>query len=342
MNERGCINFLFQNNIITEAEKEKLILRVYAHENNSVVAHELYGEYEEFLKSKLSPATAQKHAFYVHRFIMYLREEEVIKNDVLKGWSIISVNKFLKHYVNDGVTETSLMHIKKSIVNFSEFCVSKGIKVPDCSDLDIKGLASQVETTKIYHYTVIEDIINDKSIIIAGRLLVTLAWLGLKTKELMTLRRSNIDFKTHTIYCDLTDTTYAFDDKVAKLLDDYHDDFFIRVEKDSNRELANPYQHEPGFLFQTARFTKVTYSWFTSITRKIVETHWGDSLSREQFKQTCDEFTVNNIRASRIVYMLYCGKSNQEIFATLNARRLNLVKYYKLISTAYPDYAGNK
>lgn len=221
---------------------------------------------------------------------------------------------------------------------------SRGIDVPDISDIKISIKEDTNNTTFAFRHDEIMKIVNVSEL--RNKVCIMLAYEGcLRRAELVNVKISDFDFDKNQLFiydkdnkidrvCILTDSTVEY---IKQYIDELYEDI-EKWNKSRSRNGREP-REDFGYIFQSVKMVVPSYSLLHKMLKQSAMKYFSSiGMADDELNGNISKFSFENIRNSRKVYLLANGISVNDVMCMCGDKNyMSTHRFVKLVPMLYPE-----
>ena len=347
MDSRATIKELFESNIITKAEYEKLIKRLEKTNTGYVKAWgEILDDFYEWCTEKYSLVTAKGYKTCLYKFALYLTHKDSNVSafaENFEPYSFRQANSFIKDLESKMFSQQTINKTTYAIAVFGEYLRGIGIDVPDTKEIKV-SIKSEVNNTTV---ALKHDEIMAMSELgeLRNRVCILLCYEGaLKRVELCNIRVQDFNFKNKQLVIydnDKIDRVCLLSDKAVELTKRYIKELYENIALWNNSRISKGRlpREDYGYIFQSVKMVKPSYSVLQVMLKNSAKMYYElNADDQEDVSSKVRQVTFETIRNSRRVYLLHNGYSVREVMAMCGDKNyMSTHRFSKLVNLLYPN-----
>lgn len=359
--DKKTIEILINQGIIKESDLEKIIINKDKKYDNILVRDSL-NDFVEFLEKDMASSTVSGYRIHVEDFLRYLYDAdslETIEEMSLKQVTNVDAKNWFKKLAANGYSNATIRRTKHSLKKYFEFLKGKGYKSPNIGDIETPK--SDFSDVFALHHDEIWEIANHASNYRDKAIILFLYESGMRRNELINCMKEDIDFQTGLVRVNTTKgnkrvfdrNTYiserminALKGYIEQLKDDIGETNKKRLKAFEKRGREYKEKADSGYLFQTMRTEKVSYSVVFRAIKETAFKYYYDKAEKsgmcEKAKDYAEEMSENvdteTLRHSRRAYLLAMGQDVDKVLLIMGDSNKHILKrYYRTAQELYPE-----
>ena len=348
MKDINNIKMLLDNNIITKEEYDTIIKRMQPPKDvNNYLWNDILVGYYKWCTGKYTETTAKGYKVCVLKFIRYttnIDDTNMALETKFKPFTYQTVSKFIETMFNDELNSQTINKIKYSLIVLTDYLKSLNIDAPDITGIKISTKETKDKTSIAFKEDEIYSVAE--SCDLRSKVVILLCYeCALKRIELTKVKVQDFNFDTRQlfIYSDdnkTIDRVCVLSSKTAAMVKEYIDNLYDDIERWNKSRLSKGLElrEDMGYLFQNIKTTVPSYTMIQTTLKKCAKAYYSKIYSEDELKEHVGNFTFENIRNSRRVYLLAHGKTVPQVMTLVGDRNyMGTHKFLKLVPMLYPE-----
>lgn len=339
---------LLLDNVITKEEYDSLSRRVLEEgDNYRQNWKEMLDGFTAWGTSQYAKVTIKGYRTCLYKLMLYLTKastnDEAFQME-FQMYTFRNVNSFLKKLEEENYSAQGLNKVKYSIVVFGKYLETLGIEVPDITTIKTSVRKYVNQSATALKHEEIMDIVESTDL--RSKVCILLSYEAcLRRIELVNLKVQDFNMNNKQVYiydkdgkidrvCILTDSTI---DIIKRYINELYEN--IDNWNKSRVSKGRAPRDDFGYLFQSVKMVAPSYSLLQAMLKSSATNYYKSIYDDiEIVKSKVANFTFENIRNSRRVYLLSKGQSVTEVMQVSGDKNyMSTYRFVKMVPELYPE-----